>query len=115
MHRRRVMSPIRPCEKRRNGAIALLCAVLLVPLLAMMAFSIDTGYMCLTMTELQNAADAAALAGATAMQPYLVQYNLPGQTNKPLVLANAVAAAKVAAKKYSSANTAGNVTITLLD
>jgi Flp pilus assembly protein TadG len=109
------VSQLKSRKTRRSGAIALMCAVLLIPLLAMMAFAIDTGYMCLTRTELQNAADAAALAGATAMQPYFVQYNLPGQTNPSLIVSNAKTAAKAAAKAYASNNTAGNVAITLLD
>jgi hypothetical protein len=66
-------------------------------------------------TELQNAADAAALAGADALEPYFVQYNLPGQTNPSQVIANAQAAARTAAKKISAANTAGNVNVVLQD
>jgi Flp pilus assembly protein TadG len=97
----------------RRGAIAVLCALLLVPIIAMLAFAIDTGYMCLTKTELQNAADAAALAGANALQPYFVQYNLPGQAYQTQIVTNALAAARIAAMKYASANMAGKVAITL--
>jgi Flp pilus assembly protein TadG len=92
-----------------------LVAILLIPLLAMMAFAIDTGYMCLARTELQNAADAAALAGAEAMQPYYVYYNLPGQASQSQVILDAQAAAKAAAKKIAVANTAAGVNVQLLD
>jgi len=81
----------------------------------MMAFAIDTGYMCLAQTELQNAADAAARAGSQSLQPYFVQYYLPGQGNQSGILNNAKAAALAVAKKYSSLNTAAGVNIQLLD
>src|SRR5260370_40779784 len=108
------MIHLRSCDTRRRGAIAPLCALLLVPLLAMLAFAIDTGYMCLTETELQNAADAAALAGANALQPFFVQYNIPGQANQAQVITNGQSAARATANKYASANTAGSVALSLL-
>jgi hypothetical protein len=48
----------------RRGAIAPLTAVLLIPLLAVTALAIDLSYLALTRTQLQNAADAAAMAAA---------------------------------------------------
>ncbi|WP_206678794.1 TadG family pilus assembly protein, partial [Alienimonas chondri] len=44
-----------------------LAAVLLVLVFAFLAFSIDVGYMSMTRGELQNAADAAALAGVAEL------------------------------------------------
>jgi hypothetical protein len=41
-------------------------AALMVPLIGMIAFSVDLGWMLKTQAELQDIADAAALAGATA-------------------------------------------------
>jgi len=41
-------------------------AFLMIPLLSMMVFSVDLGWIVKTQAELQNIADAAALAGATA-------------------------------------------------
>jgi len=41
-------------------------AFMTIPLLAMMAFSVDLGWIIKTQAELQNVADSAALAGATA-------------------------------------------------
>ena len=50
----------------RPGAILVLTAVLMIVLIGMVAFGVDLGYVVLTRTELQTAADAAALAGAGA-------------------------------------------------
>jgi len=50
----------------RPGGILVLTAVLMVVLIGMVAFGVDLGYVVLTRTELQTAADAAALAGAGA-------------------------------------------------
>ncbi len=57
----RLLSSTRPA---RRGAVAPLLALLLIPVLGMVAFSVDLGYMIVVRTELQNAADAAAMAGA---------------------------------------------------
>ncbi len=49
----------------RRGVIAVLSAVLLVVLLGMVAFAVDVGYLSLARTQLQTAADSAALAAAS--------------------------------------------------
>jgi hypothetical protein len=71
------MKSISTSQAKRRGAIAPLMAVLMLPLLGMLAFSIDVGYIVLVQTDLQNAADAGALAGAERLQDLFVQYNLP--------------------------------------
>lgn len=48
--------------KRRRGTMIVLLGILAVPLLAMVAFSVDYGFLLKTRTDLQGAADAAALA-----------------------------------------------------
>src|SRR5207237_3245638 len=48
----------------RRGAVAPLTAIMMVPLLGLVAFAIDAGWMALSKSGLQDAADAAALAGA---------------------------------------------------
>ena len=58
------MNRRRPGRPHRRGAVAPLAAILLVPLLGMVAFAVDSGWMVLARSDLQNAADAAALAGA---------------------------------------------------
>lgn len=55
-------------RRHRRGATLVLFALCLVLLLAFVAFSIDTGYICLARTQLQSAADSSALAGAAALR-----------------------------------------------
>lgn len=55
---------------RPRGVIAVFAAVLLVVMLGMIAFAVDIGYLSLARTQLQAAADSAALAAAaTTNQP----------------------------------------------
>jgi hypothetical protein len=46
----------------------------MIVLLGTLAFSVDVGYIVVAQTDLQNAADAGALAGAETMKPYYLQY-----------------------------------------
>ncbi len=68
--RRTVESPPRRSHRRealksgRRGTVLILTALLLVMFAAMLAFSIDLGYMYTTQGQLDRAVDAAALAGA---------------------------------------------------
>src|SRR5437660_1508861 len=81
-------------KPERRGAVAPLMSILLIPFLAMAAFAVDIGWIVLAQSELQNAADAAALAAAQQLmgQPALnpgtgsysltngfVDYYTPGQ------------------------------------
>jgi len=50
--------------RRRRGAVIVLVALFLVVIVAMLAFALDIGYTCRVQSELQNAADTAALAAA---------------------------------------------------
>jgi hypothetical protein len=50
--------------KCRRGAIVVLAAFLVIVMVAMLAFSIDIGYMLLGRAEIQRAVDAGALGGA---------------------------------------------------
>jgi Flp pilus assembly protein TadG len=59
-------------DTRRRGATIPLFAILLVPLMGMLAFSIDIGWIALVKTDLQTAADAAA-----------ERYQLPAQQRSP--------------------------------
>jgi len=58
---------------RRRGGIAPLTAILLIPLTGMVAFAVDLGYAKAVRSDLQNVADAAALAGAGKLQQLFVQ------------------------------------------
>src|SRR5438477_6333068 len=103
---------------RREGAIAPLTALLLIPLLGMIAFAVDLGWITHTQNELQAAADAAALAGAAQLTDGFVQYYTPGQTSaqKTTILNNAKATASTYAKNYANSNKAGDVSsLTLQD
>lgn len=51
-------------EHSRKGGILVLSAACIVVLCALTAFAVDIGYITLTKAQLQNASDAAALAGA---------------------------------------------------
>jgi Flp pilus assembly protein TadG len=104
---------------RRRGATVPLFAILAVPLLGMLAFSIDVGYIVLANSDLQTAADAAALASAEKLQELYIQYTLPGQTYQNAILATATTnlpgSPIAAAKKIASCNQAGNAPVTLRD
>lgn len=66
--------------RNRRAAVAPLAALLMTFLVGMLAFSIDIGYICSVQAELQDAADAAALAGAQQLQTPFVSYFSPGLT-----------------------------------
>jgi Flp pilus assembly protein TadG len=53
-----------PCRRRQRGAVMIVFALSMVALFGFMALVIDLGRVYVVRTELQNAADAAALAGA---------------------------------------------------
>jgi Flp pilus assembly protein TadG len=100
-------------KKTRSGAVVPFFALMLVPLLAMLAFSIDAGWMTLAKQDLQNAADAAALAGAEKLQDLYVQYNQPGQTSQSSILTQATThsgsnSPMATAEAFASYNRAGN-------
>jgi Flp pilus assembly protein TadG len=73
------MSFLRNQHEKRRGGIVVLAAFLMAILVGMLAFAIDIGYMSTVKAELQNAADAAALAGAQQLQDQFVQFYQPGQ------------------------------------
>ena len=87
-------SKIAPAGKQqRRGSIMLLAAFIMIGFLAIAAMAIDWGYIALTQTELQRAADAGALAGASA-------------------LANGADAAQAEVNEFITANKVGNTRIT---
>src|SRR4051794_25681198 len=97
--------------RSRPGAIAPLTAVMLIFLVAMVAFAVDMGWMTLTQNELQSSADAAALAGTGPLLDGYVLYNLPLQTTtkKQTILADALTNARTAARQNAGYNAAGGV------
>jgi len=96
---------------KRRGAVAPLVALLTVFLLGMVAFGVDVGWMVLTNSELQNAADSAAMAGVKSLMDGYVEYNLPNQTSaqQAATLAAATTNASNQAVTYAAYHTAGGV------
>ncbi len=94
---------------KRRGAVTVLIACLLVPFMGMVAFAIDIAWIVQARSDLQAAADAAALAGAEQLMSGFVQYSLPGQTNKSGVITATETTAKTYAKNFAGYNTAGGV------
>ncbi len=58
---------IHTAEPSRRGAVLVLAAILLTVLLGLVAFGTDIGFIVLVRTQLQAAADSAAMAGAASM------------------------------------------------
>jgi Flp pilus assembly protein TadG len=56
--------------RNQRGIVMPLAAIGLLSLLGFAALAIDVGYLFVVRNELQNAADAAALAGAGRLVPY---------------------------------------------
>src|SRR5215510_3254036 len=53
--------------REQDGAVAIIVAISVIVLLGIAAFVIDFGFAWVTTNQLQNAADAGALAGARAL------------------------------------------------
>lgn len=94
------------CESRR-GSILVLSAIVLVIIFAMVAFSVDMGYASLTKTQLQIAADGAALAGCLELP-----HGLGPQPANTLAETQELAAA--AAIDVASRNRNGDLSGTML-
>lgn len=57
----------KPKQNHRRGSIAVLAAILMMAMLVMIAFAVDTGYVAHVRTDMQLAADASALGGANEL------------------------------------------------
>jgi hypothetical protein len=102
-----------PETAQRSGAVAPFAALLLTLILALVAFAVDIGWVVTARTQLQAAADAAALAGADPLMDGYVQYQIAGaaglSTTQLLILNNTLNTARSRAKQYASYNSAGDV------
>lgn len=56
-------------RRQRRGTAALLVCILLVPLLGLLAFSVDYGFILFVKTDLQRVADQAAVASVRDLMP----------------------------------------------
>lgn len=99
---------IRERQSRRRGAVVILAAVLLVVILGMVAFAIDMGYVVNVKSELQRAADAAALAGAGKLLDEEALMGVPDDTDER-------SQARADVHMMAAANPAGRVNLDALD
>ena len=99
----------RPTGLQRRGAVAVLVALLLIPLLGFVAICVDIGWITTTKSNLQNAADAAAAAGARQLTGNYGLYSLPTQTRGQTLIAAAEATASTYSTQFCSYNGAGGV------
>jgi Flp pilus assembly protein TadG len=93
----------------RRGAVVVLVALFLVVIVAMLAFALDVGFICRVQSELQNAADAAALAGAHQALVAAVR----SDTQTAALAANITGAARKKAEQLAGVNQAGGVSLSL--
>jgi hypothetical protein len=82
--------------------------------MAMMAFSIDIGYVVEVRAELVNSADAAALAGVQQLYTPYQQWHSASSSNRTVILSKAVALAKATATAVAGSNSAGDVSVHLV-
>ncbi len=59
----------RQLKSQRRGVVVVNVAILLIPIIAFLALALDSGYLLKVRTELQSAADAAALAAVRELVP----------------------------------------------
>src|SRR5579871_5981243 len=85
----------------RRGLMAVLTAILLVFLLGCVAFAVDLGYIIAARAQMQNAADSAALAGASQL---LSSTLLEGTASQTTAINSAMADARTQAQAYSLLN-----------
>jgi hypothetical protein len=90
-------------------------------MVGMAAFAVDVGWIVLARTELQAAADAAAMAGSDPLMNAYVQYQLAGYNSsnasgtQATILTNAMASARTQAQNFASYNAAGGQTNLVLN
>lgn len=98
------------CRNNR-GATAVIVAVCLTMLIGFAALAVDVGYLFATRNELQNTADAAALAGAGFLGGHYAELSYSEQQNHTFGRGDIVAAVQEVAGK----NRAAGANITILD
>ena len=84
------------CFKNDKGFAIVLIAIMLVVLLGFLALGIDAGYLYIVKGELQNAADAGALAGGGVLLPLQGSPPTPNWTSSQQVATEFVQSNKAA-------------------
>ncbi len=109
------MRQSRPTSRR--GGITVIVAMMLIPLLALVAFAVDLNSIYRTDAELQNAADASALAGASQLLDtrLLGSSLLSGGGTKSAINVNQLLQNQVtpAAVRYAQFHRAGDVDLVM--
>src|SRR5262249_9749254 len=101
---------------RRGSAVLSLTALMLVFLVGMAAFVVDLGFIAVVRGELQNAADAAALAGAAQLDSQEAQLPLYNATKSGMPKRNdhgGDTAARQEAQAYGQAHRGGGAALVL--
>src|SRR6476659_5386814 len=83
-------------KQKRRGTIVIMGAVLTIVMLAMVAFSVDLGYVLTAKEELQRTADASALAAC---------WDYGKSLSKGQTYSNASITGRTTAASYASLNT----------
>jgi Flp pilus assembly protein TadG len=84
-------------NRSRHGTVAVLSCFLMIGMLGLVAFAVDLGYLANSQTELQRAADSAALAACNEL-------HYGGTPGTPVNLSNYVADVPTVASQYAAAN-----------
>jgi Flp pilus assembly protein TadG len=105
---RRLVDPL----KNEHGAVAAMTAIFLVVLLAVAAAAIDIGHALVARNELQNTADAAALAGTRALG-VIYEGMTPAQQQTYTLTSGDQATIVDAVQQTAVANSAAGVPITI--
>jgi Flp pilus assembly protein TadG len=95
----------------RKGIIAVYVAILLVVIIGLAALAIDVGYMKVARNELQNAADAAALAGARKLGDNQIKSVNPVTTDVVSMSQDTANLNKVAGLNLSKVSGSGNIEV----
>jgi Flp pilus assembly protein TadG len=100
----------------QKGFIVVYMAFLIVVLCALVGLAVDVGYMYLVKTQLQNAADAAALAGASALDGTNSTFQMPARTRAvALAAANTADGEPIVCDANNNNNAQGDVCIGFFD
>lgn len=84
-------------------------ALMLIAVFACTALCIDIGWAALTKSELQNAADSSAAAGAAQLVGNFSKYSIPNQSNSANLIASAQESASIYSTRFAGYNDAGGV------
>lgn len=97
------------CRSERRGSVKVLVLILMVPLFAFAALGVDVGWITMTRSQLQNAADASATAGASQLIDLYADYYQSGQSEKVELVAKGTETAQNWSVALAGQNSAGGI------